>query len=156
MELKEAILVAIKEWTEETRAWDGPPNEREDAEISQSGIPKKIVGETPFLEFASNQAGIGRLIEMAISLAIRFGMRVQRKLDHPERVTTYQHTGGGFSEEQLDEIRRLFLAAWEGTSDHLNLVALRLALGLDKLVPLPVDTDLTPMLAEMAKEQDNG
>jgi hypothetical protein len=104
MTLKEAILAVNQEWSEEASprltdldhlATVGVETRAQDAEIVASGVAPVLLAlarqmKTPAEEF--------------VSICIRFGMRVQRKLDHPERVTTvYQWTGAEETEMEKEE-----------------------------------------------------
>jgi hypothetical protein len=89
--LKEAILAVDREYGEEVRGFvlDKPAEARaalqtqaEQQAVEDSGIDGRIL---------SAAASAETPIHMLLSICIRFGMRVQRKLDHPERVTTVCH-----------------------------------------------------------------
>jgi hypothetical protein len=100
--LKEAILAVNEEWSDEAspRLTDydrvaavGAETRAQSAEILASGVAPVLLAlaqqlKTPAEEF--------------VSICIRFGMRVQRKLDHPERVTSV-YTGAVEVEAETDK-----------------------------------------------------
>jgi hypothetical protein len=80
MDLKEAIQIAGAE----TRAEGGTTGVDVDGQ-------KMAVEESGLLSEGFMGLGLGRRERDLVCCTLLFGMRVQRKLDHPERVTTYRH-----------------------------------------------------------------